>query len=80
MADRSKKRSSRVATSWGPTESEPETLQTAVRLPRAAVERVKKLAKRMSQPGVTISRSEAIRVALIAGLDALDAAAAANAS
>ncbi len=45
-----------------------------VRLPTEVVSRLDRLAERLrdERPGVTVSRSDAIRVALIRGLDGLE--------
>ena len=51
---------------------EPQT-QTAIRLPDPLLARIDKLAKRMSQPGVRITRADAIRLALFRGIDTLEA-------
>jgi predicted transcriptional regulator len=48
-------------------------LQTAVRLSHDTVGRIDRLAERISQPGLTVSRSEALRLAILRGLDALEA-------
>ncbi len=53
-------------------ENELGPLQTAVRLPQTTVDRIDGVAKKMSQPGLTVSRSEALRVALLRGLDVLE--------
>jgi predicted DNA-binding protein len=71
MIDRTKKRTKRAPSE--DRDSEAGHLQTAVRLPQATVQRVDDLAKKMSQPGLNVSRSEALRVALHRGLDALEA-------
>ncbi len=48
-------------------------LQTAVRLSHETVERIDRLAERISQPGLTVTRSEALRLAILRGLDVLEA-------
>lgn len=53
--------------------AEEELQQVAVRLPHPTVERLDRYAEKMSQPGLSVSRSEALRVALHRGLDALEA-------
>ena len=74
MTDRTKKKAKKE---HAPPSEDPESeaghLQTAVRLPHATVQRIDDLAERMSQPGLNVSRSEALRVALHRGLDALEA-------
>jgi predicted DNA-binding protein len=47
-------------------------LQTVVRLSDKAVVRIDALAARISQPGFTISRSEALRLAILCGLDEIE--------
>jgi hypothetical protein len=47
-------------------------LQTVVRLSDQALERVDGFAERLSQPGLTISRSEALRIAILVGLDEIE--------
>jgi len=47
--------------------------QTAVRLHDDVIERVDALAARISQPGLTVARSEALRLAILCGLDELEA-------
>lgn len=54
-------------------DDEPGQLQTAVRLSSRIVSRIDVLAKRISQPGLTVSRSEALRYAILRGLDAIEA-------
>lgn len=48
-------------------------LQTAVRLSHEVIERIDGFAERISQPGLPVSRSEALRRAIIRGLEALEA-------
>jgi predicted transcriptional regulator len=52
---------------------DPGHLQVAVRLPMPTVRRVDAIARSMTQPGLSVSRSEALRIALYRGLDALEA-------
>lgn len=47
-------------------------IQTAVRLSPAIVERVDAFALKISQPGITVSRSETMRLAILRGLDSLE--------
>jgi predicted DNA-binding protein len=57
-----------------PSEPDEETgqLNTALRLSTSVVERIDAVAARNSQPGLTVSRSEAMRLAIVRGLDILD--------
>jgi Arc/MetJ-type ribon-helix-helix transcriptional regulator len=48
-------------------------VQIAVRLQNATVLRVDAIVEKMSQPGLTVSRSEALRIALYRGLETLEA-------
>jgi|SRR5580658_5621316 predicted DNA-binding protein len=48
-------------------------LQTAVRLSLATVARIDELAKQVSQPELTVTRSEALRLAILRGLEVLEA-------
>jgi len=76
MADRTKKRkpsSSRARPNEEDPMSEAGHIQTAVRITAPTVKRLDDLAKSMSRPGLTVSRSEAVRVALLQGLDSLEA-------
>jgi predicted transcriptional regulator len=56
----------------GASEEEPGQLNTALRLSTSVVERIDALADRISQPGLTVSRSEAMRLAILRGLDLLE--------
>ena len=44
------------------------TTQVAVRLDHKMVARLDNIAKRMSRPGLTISRSDVVRLAIVAGM------------
>lgn len=48
------------------------TTQTAVRLPDSWLERLDKIAERMSQPGITLTRTEALRAAIFRGIEQLE--------
>jgi len=50
----------------------PGQLNTALRLSVSVVKRIDALAERISQPGLTVSRSEATRLAIVHGLDILE--------
>lgn len=56
----------------GSADEEVGELQTALRLSADVVERIDALAQRSSQPGLTVSRSEAVRLAILVGLDVLE--------
>lgn len=47
--------------------------QVVIRLEREIVDRLEALAAQLAKPGLKITRTDAVRVALIAGLDALSA-------
>ena len=47
--------------------------QTAVRLPKSWLERLDKIADRMSRPGVRVTRTAALRDALHHGIEVLEA-------
>ena len=46
-------------------------IQTAVRLPENTIKSLDKLAKKLSSSGLKASRSDAIRVAVLKGLEVL---------
>jgi hypothetical protein len=48
-----------------------DTVQIAIRVPRDWMARADDLAKRLSRPGVTMSRTDAFRAAIASGFDAL---------
>jgi hypothetical protein len=50
-----------------------DSFQLAVRIPRAWLGRLDALVEKIAQPGVATTRTDAIRAALAAGLDALEA-------
>ena len=47
--------------------------QTAIRLPDSLLERIDRLAGRMSKPGLRVTRAEALRRIAFLGADALEA-------
>ena len=49
-----------------------DTLQLAVRIPKAWLARLDALIPKIAQPGVQTTRTDAIRAALALGLDALE--------
>jgi hypothetical protein len=48
-----------------------DTVQIAIRVPRAWLAQADELATRLSRPGVTMSRTDAFRAAIASGFDAL---------
>jgi hypothetical protein len=52
--------------------SEVETTQIALRMPTSWVERIDRLARQLSRPGIDVSRSEALRAVMIKGLEVLE--------
>ena len=49
-----------------------DTVQVAIRIPREWLAKADELAKRISRPGVTMSRTDALRAAIAAGFAALE--------
>jgi len=47
-------------------------VQTAIRLPESLLDRVDKLAEKMSQPGMRVTRAEVLRLATFRGIDQLE--------
>ena len=54
------------------TERESNDVQVAIRLSSAWLERLDKLAERMSQPGIQLTRTDLHRVALHRGIELLE--------
>ncbi len=50
-----------------------DSVQVAIRIPRAWVAQADALAKRLSRPGLELSRTDAFRAALAKGFEALEA-------
>ncbi len=48
-----------------------DTVQIAIRVPREWLARADEVAKAISRPGVTMSRTDAFRAAIASGFDAL---------
>ncbi len=48
------------------------TIQMSVRVPESWNERLDKLADKMSQPGITLTRTEVLRLALHHGIEKLE--------
>jgi hypothetical protein len=55
------------------SEKEENQVQTAVRIPESWFARLDKIADRMSQPGLPIKRTEALRLAIARGMAELEA-------
>jgi predicted DNA-binding protein len=55
------------------TKDSEEQVQTAIRLPQSLLDRLDRLAEKMSQPGMKITRTEVLRLALFKGVDQLEA-------
>ncbi len=55
------------------TDKQEEQVQTAIRVPESMLGRLDRLAEKMSQPGLRVTRSEAHRLALYRGLALLEA-------
>jgi predicted DNA-binding protein len=49
-----------------------QVIQTAVRVPESWLERLDKLAEKLSQPGITLTRTEVLRLALHHGIEKLE--------
>lgn len=54
------------------TDKQDQQVQTAIRLPETLLDRVDKVAKRMSEPGFTVTRSDIIRQAIFIGVERLE--------
>jgi metal-responsive CopG/Arc/MetJ family transcriptional regulator len=52
------------------TEQE-EIVQTAIRVPKALLEELDEIAENMSQPGLKVTRTEALRLAIYRGVEQL---------
>lgn len=48
-------------------------VQTAIRFPKALLERADKLAARMTQPGMNVMRADVLRMAAFRGIELLEA-------
>ena len=48
------------------------TIQTAVRVPESWLERLDKIAEKLSQPGAALKRTDALRVALYRGIEQIE--------
>ncbi len=48
-------------------------VQTAIRIPESLLERLDKLAEKMSRPGVRLLRADAMRDAIFRGVDVMEA-------
>lgn len=47
-------------------------IQTAIRLPQSLLDRADRIAERMSQPGLPVTRTEILRLATTQGMDQLE--------
>ena len=54
------------------TEKEEEQVQTAIRIPESWFGRLDKIAERLSQPGLPVKRTEALRLAIARGMAELE--------
>jgi predicted DNA-binding protein len=54
------------------TDKEETQIQTAIRIPESLLERIDKVAERMSQPGTQITRADVHRQAIYGGLEVLE--------
>jgi predicted DNA-binding protein len=48
------------------------TIQTAIRLDRDLIERLDAVADKLSRPGLAVTRSDAMRICLMTGLEAIE--------
>ena len=55
------------------TEKQEQQIQTSIRLPESFFERVDKVAKTLSQPGMPVTRADVLRAAAFKGLEQLEA-------
>ncbi len=55
------------------SEKQDQYVQTAVKLRQSSLDRADKLAERMTQPGLDLTRTDLIRMALHRGFDVLEA-------
>jgi hypothetical protein len=56
-----------------PRPKSPNVVQVTVLIPEEAAERATALSSRVGVPGVTLTRAEVLRVAILRGLDVLEA-------
>ena len=54
-------------------EKKEQHIQTAIRLPKALLERVDKLAVQLTRPGLSVMRSDVLRMAAFKGIELLEA-------
>ncbi len=54
-------------------EPDSESVQTAIRTPKSWLDRLDKIAERLSQPGMRVTRTEALRLATYRGIVELEA-------
>jgi predicted DNA-binding protein len=55
------------------TDKQDQQIQTAIRVPESWLDRLDKIAERMSRPGMRVTRAEALRMAAHRGIEALEA-------
>jgi len=55
------------------SEKQDHQVQTAIRLSEALLARIDKIAERMSQPGMQVTRAEVLRLAAFRGVAAIEA-------
>lgn len=48
------------------------TVQTAIRLDQELIDRLDAVAGRLSRPGLTVTRSDSMRICLLTGLQAIE--------
>lgn len=54
------------------SDKQEQTIQTAIRLPESFMTRLDKIAEKMSQPGMKVTRIEVLRLAAYRGLTELE--------
>lgn len=55
------------------SEKQEQQVQTAIRLPESILERMDKIAIRMSRPGIRVTRTDALRAAVFEWVDRMEA-------
>lgn len=55
------------------SEKQEQQIQTAIRFPKSFLERLDKIADRMSEPGMRVTRVEVLRLAAFRGVEQLEA-------
>lgn len=72
MANRNRARSIAAASRNEASAADTTSVQIAVRFDPAVVARLEALARKLSRPGLPLSRSDALRVALMTGLEQIE--------